>query len=42
MGHNLKERPSTSGLAEGIIIDGEKEVYYGASDPRGNGLAIGY
>ena len=42
MGHNLSERRGTSGLAEGIIIDTAKGIYYGATDPRGYGLAEGY
>lgn len=42
MGHHLQERRGTSGLAEGIIIDSERGIYYGATDPRGYGLAAGY
>lgn len=42
MGHRLQERRGTSGLAEGIIIDNERGIYYGATDPRGYGLAAGY
>lgn len=42
MGHNLQERRGTSGLAEGIIIDNKKGLYFGATDPRGYGLAAGY
>ncbi|MBI2429622.1 MAG: gamma-glutamyltransferase [Ignavibacteriales bacterium] len=42
MGHNLQERRGTSGLAEGIIIDSKTGFYYGATDPRGYGLAAGY
>jgi len=30
------------GIAEGILIDQENKIIYGASDPRGGGLAIGY
>ncbi|MBK9096862.1 MAG: gamma-glutamyltransferase [bacterium] len=30
------------GIAEGIMIDHENEIIYGASDPRGGGLAAGY
>ena len=30
------------GIAEGIMIDPAKGIIYGASDPRGGGLAIGY
>ncbi|MDP1677595.1 MAG: gamma-glutamyltransferase [Bacteroidota bacterium] len=42
MGHNMQQRRGTSGLAEGIIIDSEKGFFYGASDSRGYGLAVGY
>lgn len=42
MGHQLKERRGTSGLAEGIVIDQKNGVYYGATDPRGYGLAAGF
>lgn len=42
MGHILEERTGTSGLAEGITIDSTFGIYYGASDPRGYGLAAGY
>ena len=42
MGHHMIERHGTSGLAEGIIIDEKHHVYYGATDPRGYGLAAGY
>jgi gamma-glutamyltranspeptidase/glutathione hydrolase len=30
------------GIAEGILIDNHKKIIYGASDPRGGGLAVGY
>jgi len=30
------------GIAEGIMIDNANGIIYGASDPRGGGLAIGY
>ncbi len=30
------------GIAEGIIIDSEKHIIYGAADPRGSGSAEGY
>ena len=30
------------GIAEGIMIDPVRKIIYGASDPRGGGLAIGY
>jgi gamma-glutamyltranspeptidase/glutathione hydrolase len=42
MGQNMQQRRGTSGLAEGIVIDNEKRLLYGASDSRGYGLAAGY
>ena len=30
------------GIAEGILIDQPNKIIYGASDPRGGGLAVGY
>ena len=30
------------GIAEGILIDQHNKIIYGASDPRGGGLAAGY
>jgi gamma-glutamyltranspeptidase/glutathione hydrolase len=30
------------GIAEGILIDSYNKIIYGASDPRGGGLAVGY
>jgi gamma-glutamyltranspeptidase/glutathione hydrolase len=42
MGHHIKERRGSSGLAEGITIDQKNGWYYGATDPRGYGLAVGY
>jgi gamma-glutamyltranspeptidase/glutathione hydrolase len=30
------------GIAEGIMIDQKSKIIYGASDPRGGGLAVGY
>jgi gamma-glutamyltranspeptidase len=30
------------GIAEGIMIDQRNKNIYGASDPRGGGLAVGY
>jgi gamma-glutamyltranspeptidase/glutathione hydrolase len=30
------------GIAEGIMIDQKNKIIYGASDPRGGGLAAGY
>lgn len=41
-GHNVAERSGTHGEAEAILIDLEKGLIYGASDPRGYGEAVGY
>jgi len=41
-GHVLIERSGYQGLAEGIIIDQQKGMIYGASDSRGYGAAVGY
>jgi len=30
------------GIAEGIMIDNKNKIIYGASDPRGGGMAVGY
>lgn len=30
------------GIAEGIMIDDKNKIVYGADDPRGGGLAVGY
>ncbi|MBT3605869.1 MAG: gamma-glutamyltransferase [Candidatus Latescibacteria bacterium] len=41
MGHTLSMKP-TMGAAESIFIDPNMGIYYGAADPRREGLAIGY
>lgn len=41
-GYNLRERSGTQGRAEGILVDRKEKYYYGATDPRGYGAAIGY
>jgi len=41
MGYKIGEE-RTLGIAEGIMIDSKNNVIYGASDPRGSGLAAGY
>jgi gamma-glutamyltranspeptidase / glutathione hydrolase len=41
MGHTLSMKP-TMGAAESIFIDPNTGIYYGAADPRREGLAIGY
>jgi gamma-glutamyltranspeptidase/glutathione hydrolase len=41
MGHTVAIK-STLGSAASILIDSKTNTYYGASDPRREGLAIGY
>lgn len=41
-GHAVVERKGFQGLAEGIIVDREKGMIYGATDSRGYGAALGY
>jgi len=41
LGHNVV-RNSSMGGASSILIDEEREVYYGAADPRKAGFALGY
>lgn len=41
-GYNLKERNGTQGRAEGILVDRTMKYFFGATDPRGYGAAIGY
>lgn len=40
-GQNIGEERSL-GRAEGIIIDSKKNIFFGATDSRANGLALGY
>lgn len=42
MGHTLRMRENTTGLAEGIMFDRKKGLILGATDPRGYGEAAGY
>ena len=45
MGYNLVNDGSELrilGIAEGIMIDPINGIIYGASDPRGGGLAVGF
>jgi gamma-glutamyltranspeptidase/glutathione hydrolase len=42
MGHGMVERRGYQGLAEGIILDYENGLMFGASDSRGYGVALGY
>jgi gamma-glutamyltranspeptidase/glutathione hydrolase len=41
-GYFVLERSGYQGRVEGIMIDRERGVFTGATDPRGNGAAIGY
>jgi gamma-glutamyltranspeptidase/glutathione hydrolase len=41
-GYHLSERDEYQGRAECIMIDHVHGVLYGAADPRGNGVAVGY
>ncbi len=41
MGHKIGEQ-TVLGMAEGIMVNSNNQVVYGASDPRGPGLAEGY
>ena len=45
MGYNFVDEGAAQrilGIAEGILIDSKKGIIYGADDPRGGGLALGY
>jgi gamma-glutamyltranspeptidase/glutathione hydrolase len=45
MGYALADKEAELlilGIAEGILIDKKNKIIYGADDPRGGGLAIGY
>ena len=42
MGHAVRMRENTTGLAEGILFDRERGLLLGATDPRGYGDAVGY
>lgn len=42
MGYHLIERNGTQGRVDAIMIDSDKKVLWGSTDPRGNGLAEGY
>jgi gamma-glutamyltranspeptidase/glutathione hydrolase len=41
MGHTVSVK-RTMGAASSILMDNKNGFYYGASDPRRNGLALGY
>jgi gamma-glutamyltranspeptidase/glutathione hydrolase len=45
MGYILADKDAEKlilGIAEGIMIDQKKKIIYGADDPRGGGLAVGF
>ncbi len=41
-GHRVESRPGSFGGYQGILVDWERRVYYGASDNRKDGCALGY
>ena len=41
MGYKIGDK-RILGIAEGIMIDNKDHIFFGASDPRGSGLAEGY
>jgi gamma-glutamyltranspeptidase/glutathione hydrolase len=42
MGQHVVERSGYQGMAEAILVDQKKGLIFGASDPRGDGDAVGY
>ena len=42
MGHNVSQNINVYGGYQAIMYDEKNEIYYGASDPRKDGQAIGY
>jgi gamma-glutamyltranspeptidase/glutathione hydrolase len=42
LGHQVATRRMPWGGAQAVLIDGESEVLVGASDPRKDGMALGY
>ena len=41
-GHKVRTSPGAFGGYQGILVDWERGVYFGASDNRKDGCAIGY
>jgi gamma-glutamyltranspeptidase/glutathione hydrolase len=41
-GHEVELSKRTWSSAQSIVIDPDSGTYYGGSDPRGDGLAVGY
>jgi gamma-glutamyltranspeptidase/glutathione hydrolase len=42
LGHQVATRPMPWGGAQAVLIDGANDVLVGASDPRKDGMALGY
>jgi gamma-glutamyltranspeptidase / glutathione hydrolase len=42
LGHQVAARPMPWGGAQAVLIDRDHDVLIGASDPRKDGLALGY
>ena len=41
-GHRFKPAPGQFGGYQGIMYDSERDVYFGASESRKDGMAAGY
>ena len=41
-GHNLKPSPGNFGGYQAIMYDAKRDVYFGASESRKDGMAAGY
>ena len=42
MGHRFRPAPGQFGGYQGIMYDAERDIYFGASESRKDGLAAGY